>query len=155
MIGCLTAAGVLVLLSGLAIGGFLLFMKWLRTVPPESTQIVLYNDTNEPLRIDRIDYGPERVVIDADPVLAVRDPQKYTRFRANIWRDQPEMSRTLTVWYTALSTGEQWRVMELLSAFQIAPANLSRSCEGAAAKFHHADTTNCRISRTIRQYTWR
>ena len=110
MIGCLTAAGVLVLLSGLAIGGFLLFMKWLRTVPPESTQIVLYNDTNEPLRIDRIDYGPERVVIDADPVLAVRDPHKYTRFRANLWRDQPEMSRTLTVWYTALSTGEQWRV---------------------------------------------
>ena len=110
LIGCLSAAGVLVVLSGLAIGAFLMFMKWLRTVPPESTQIVLYNDTNEPLRIDRIDYGPERVVIDADPVLAVKDHHKYTRFRANLWRDQPEMSRTLTVWYTALSTGEQWRV---------------------------------------------
>jgi hypothetical protein len=56
VIGCLTAAGVLMLLSGLAIGGFLLFMKWLRTVPPESTQIVLYNDTNERLRIDRKAY---------------------------------------------------------------------------------------------------
>jgi hypothetical protein len=41
LIGCLSVAGVLVVLSGLAIGGFLMFMKWLRTVPPESTQIVL------------------------------------------------------------------------------------------------------------------
>src|SRR5512132_2968094 len=92
VIGCLTAVGVLVLLSGLAIGGFL------RTVSPESTQIVLYNDTNESLRIDRIDYGPKRVVIDADPVLAVRDPQKYARFPL---ARSAGVSRTLTVWYTA------------------------------------------------------
>ena len=98
LIGCLSALGVLAVLSGLGFGGFFMFMRWLRTVPPESTQIVLYNDTNERLRIDRIDYGAERVVIDADPVLAVREPGKYTPFSANLWRDQPEMSRTLSIW---------------------------------------------------------
>ena len=110
LIGCLSALGVLAVLSGLALGGFLMIMKKLRTVPPESTQIVLYNDKSERLRIDRIDYGAERVVIDADPVLAVREPGKYTPFSANLWRDQPEMSRTLSIWYTGLSSGEQWRV---------------------------------------------
>ncbi len=62
LIGCLSAVGALVLLSGLAVGGFLMFMKWLRTVPPESTQIVLQNDSSERLRIDKILYGSEDVV---------------------------------------------------------------------------------------------
>jgi hypothetical protein len=110
LIGCLSGVGVLALLSGLALGAFLMFMKWLRTVPPESTQIVLYNDTDEQLRIDRIDYGEERVVIDADPVLAVREPGRYSAFSANLWRNQPEISRTLSVLYTGLSSGKQWRV---------------------------------------------
>ena len=105
LIGCLSAAGVLVVLSGLAILAFFKVMDILQKVPPESTQIVLYNDTNELLRIDRIDYGQERVVIDADPVLAVRDTMAGSRrFQRNIWRDQPEMLRTLTVWYTGLSS---------------------------------------------------
>lgn len=54
LIGCLSAAGVLVLLSGLAIVAFFKFMDMLREVPPESTQVVLYNDTNERLQIDKI-----------------------------------------------------------------------------------------------------
>src|SRR5512132_485309 len=110
LIGCLSAAGVLVVLSGLAILVFFKVMDILKKVPPESTQIVLYNDTNELLLIDRIDYGQERVVIDADPVLAVREPGRFTHFSVNLWRDQLEMLRTLSVWYTGLSSGEQWRV---------------------------------------------
>jgi hypothetical protein len=90
---------------------FFKVMDMLKKVPPESTQIVLYNDTNEPLRIDRIDYGSERVVIDADHVLALREGGRFTHFSANLWRDQLEMSRTLSVWYTALSTGEHWRAL--------------------------------------------
>ena len=79
LIGCLSAAGVLVVLSGLAILAFFKVMDILKKVPPESTQIVLYNDT----------------------------------------------------------------------------ANSSCSCEGVAAKFHRVATTNCRILRAIRPYTWR
>ena len=62
VIGCLSAAGALVVLSGLAILAFFKVMDILKKVPPESTQIVLYNDTNEQLRIDRIDYREERVM---------------------------------------------------------------------------------------------
>jgi hypothetical protein len=85
LIGCLSVAGVLVVLSGLAIGGFLMFMKWLRTVPPESTQIVLYNDTNERLRIDRILYGAEGVVRDKKPILEVYNQNEFTRYEASIF----------------------------------------------------------------------
>ena len=78
LIGCLSAAGVLVVLSGLAIGGFFMFMKWLRIVPPESTQIVLYNDTNERLRIDRIDYGGQEMLREINTILDIDDQNIYT-----------------------------------------------------------------------------
>jgi hypothetical protein len=109
LIGCLSAAGVLVVLGGLAVGGFLMFMKWLRTVPPESTQIVLYNDTNERLRIDRILYGTEEVVRDRKPILEVYNQHDVTRYEASMFRNQTKMSENLSVWYTGLSSGKQWR----------------------------------------------
>jgi hypothetical protein len=110
LIGCLSAAGALVVLGGLAVGGFLMFMKWLCTVPPESTQIVLYNDTDEQLRIDRIIYGNEDLLKDSIMVLEVYDHNKFTRYDASVFRTQIEMSKDLSVLYTGLSSGRQWRV---------------------------------------------
>jgi hypothetical protein len=82
LIGCLSAAGALVVLSGLAIGGFLMFMKWLRTVPLESTQIVLQNDSSERLRIDKILYGSEDVLsADSNVVLKIKNPGNFPWYR--------------------------------------------------------------------------
>lgn len=94
LIGCLSTAGVLVVLGGLAVGGFLMFMKSLHTVPPKSTQIVLQNDTSERLRIDRILYGSEDVLhADSDVVLDVKIPGKFTWYRKDMIINQPEMTR--------------------------------------------------------------
>jgi hypothetical protein len=98
LIGCLSTAGVLVLLGGLAVGRFLMFMKWLRTVPPESTQIVLQNDTNERLRIDRILYGTEEVVRDRKPILEVYNQNDFTRYEASIFRSQAAANLRSTYW---------------------------------------------------------
>lgn len=109
LIGCLSTAGVLVVLGGLAVGGFLMFMKSLHTVPPKSTQIVLQNDTSERLRIDRILYGSEDVLhADSDVVLDVKIPGKFTWYRKDMIRDQPEMTRRISIWYTGLTTEQQW-----------------------------------------------
>jgi hypothetical protein len=78
LIGCLSALGGLVILAGLALLAFFKVMDAMKKVSPENTQIVLYNDTDEQLRIDRIDYGEEHVVIDGDPILAVKEPDRYT-----------------------------------------------------------------------------
>lgn len=107
LIGCLSAAGVLVLLSGLAIVAFFKFMDMLREVPPESTQVVLYNDTNERLQIDKILYGSEEVLKDKNRILKINEPGRNA---LSFVRQQPDMSRKISVWYTGLISGEQWRV---------------------------------------------
>jgi hypothetical protein len=107
LIGCLSAAGVLVVLSGLALAGFLMFMKWLRTVPPESTQVVLYNDTNERLRIDRVIYGKEEMFKDRLPILAVHDQNKFTQDSMTFFVMQPEMSINISITYTGMDSGRQ------------------------------------------------
>ena len=82
-----------------------MFMKWLRTVPPESTQIVLQNDTSERLRIDRLLDSSEDVLhADSDVVLDVEIPGKFTWYRKEMIRNQPEMTRRISIWYTGLTT---------------------------------------------------
>lgn len=111
LIGCLSAVGVLAVLSGLALGTFLMFMKWLRTVPPESTQIVFQNDSSERLRIDRILYGEEEVLHkDSEVLLDIYYQEKFSLYRKDLFRDQPEISRKISIFYTGLTTGFQWRV---------------------------------------------
>jgi hypothetical protein len=91
LIGCLSAAGVLFVLSGLAIVAFLMFMDWLRKVPPESAQIVLYNDTNERLRIDKILFGREEIWKEKTIMLEVHDPNRFTQDTMTFFTSQPEM----------------------------------------------------------------
>jgi hypothetical protein len=114
LIGCASAAGVLVVLCGLALGGLLIFMKWLRTVPPESTQIVLYNDSNERLQIDSILYGEEELLKDKHVMLEVYNPDKFTHYFTSVFRNQREMSKNISVSYTGTSTGKKSSVMGVL-----------------------------------------
>jgi hypothetical protein len=110
LISCASAAGVLVMLCGFALGGLLMFMKWLQTVPSESTQIVLYNDTDERLRIDKIFYGEKQMFGEETTILQVHDPKLFTQDTMSFFAMQPEMSRKLSIWYTGISSGEQWNL---------------------------------------------
>ena len=109
LIGCLSAVGAFVLLSGMAILTFFKVMDMLKKVPPESTQIVLQNDTSERLRIDRILYGSEDVLhADNDVVLDIKIPGNFTWYRKDMIRNQPEMTRRISIWYTGLTTEQHW-----------------------------------------------
>lgn len=122
--GCVSAVGVLVLLSGLAIVAFFNFMDALNKVSPASTQIVLYNDTNERLRIDRILYGTEEILKDDKPILEVYNPKKFTRYDASLFRNQTEMLKYLSIWYTGISSGKQRRVEVYLGREPDRPVDL-------------------------------
>ena len=110
MIGCLTATGILVLVAiGLLIA-FFRFMEALTKVPPESTQIVLYNATDERLRINKIVFGNDEIKSKGESFLDVRNPDKFTWYQFSIFRDQPEMEREIFVSYTGMTSGQTWEV---------------------------------------------
>jgi hypothetical protein len=123
LIGCLTAAGVLALLTGVLLIAFFRFIGALTKVPPESTQIVLYNDTEERLRIDAILFGNDEIKSSGESFLDVRNPDKFTWYRFSIFRDQPEMEREIFVLYTGMTSGQTWQ------ARGIARRVLDRPCK--------------------------
>ena len=108
MIGCLTATGVLLLVAVGLLIAFFRFMDALNKVPPESTQIVLYNDTDERLRIDSVLLGSE-LVYKEKIILDVYDKKKYN-YSASLFTKMPQMTSKLTILYTGLSTGQQWQI---------------------------------------------